>query len=141
MSEAFQNLQALVTENKLYLRQKLRMEEICLKIQTNPRCLGVLLKRHGFRNFAHFVNHFRVMEAARMMVSNEYEVYTIEAIAVMAGFANRQNFYNAFERIVGVKPAVYRTSKSRLQSLNNGIYEMGVLAQCDESEVNFVVLP
>ena len=115
MPVTYQNLQALITEDKLYLRQKLRMEEICLKIQTNPRSLGVMLKRHGFRNFAHFVNHFRVMDAARMMASDEYDVYTIEAIANMAGFANRQNFYNAFERIVGVKPAVYRATKSRLQ--------------------------
>ena len=115
MCQTFQNLQSLVSKEKLYLRQKLKLEEICMHIHTNPRTLGALLKDHGFRNFAHFVNHFRVMDAARMMASEVYDVYTIEAIAIMAGFANRQSFYNAFERIVGVKPAVYRATKSRLQ--------------------------
>lgn len=113
MTDIFQILKEVFHSEKLYLLQKLKTEDICKRMGTNQRTLNIILKCHGFRNFAHFVNHFRVLEAKKMMECDAYRIYTIEAIAVMSGFSNRQNFYNVFERIVGVRPAVYRASKRR----------------------------
>ena len=115
MTDIFQILMEVFQREKLFLRHKLKAEDICERMCTDQPTLRIILKRHGFRNFAHFVNYFRVMEAQKMMECNTYRIYTIEAISAMAGFANRQNFYNAFEKIVGVKPAVYRAAKSRSQ--------------------------
>jgi len=57
-----------------------------------------------------------------MLTSEAYEVYTIEAIAEMAGFVNRQNFYNSFEKIVGVKPSKYRSSfQQSLKDVSNDL--------------------
>ena len=113
MSDVFDLLHSMVQNEKLYLQRKLRVAFLCGRLQQSPRALNAMLKNRGFQNIAHFINHFRVKDAAVMLSSREYDLYTIEAIAEMAGFANRQNFYNAFERIVGVRPAVYRASKRR----------------------------
>ena len=116
MSDVFDLLHFMVQNEKLYLQRKLKVAFLCGRVRQSPRTLKAILKNRGFQNIAHFINHFRVKHAAVMLSSTEYDLYTIEAIAEMAGFANRQNFYNAFERIVGVKPAVYRV----LRRKNNG---------------------
>ena len=43
-----------------------------------------------------------------MMAAYECNIYSLEAIAEMAGFGTRQAFYNAFEKIIGMKPAKYQ---------------------------------
>jgi AraC-like DNA-binding protein len=65
-------------------------------------------EKYGFRNFSHFVNYYRVEEAKRMMACELFDIYTLEAIANMAGFGTRQAFYNVFEQLNGMKPACYR---------------------------------
>ena len=113
MSDVFDLLHSMVKNEKLYLQRKLRVAILCRRVRQSPRALSAILKNRGFQNIAHFVNHFRVNDAAGMLSSKKYDFYTIEAIAEMAGFANRQNFYNVFEGIVGVRPAVYRAAKRR----------------------------
>jgi AraC-like DNA-binding protein len=91
-----------------HLDSGLRKEQICLRLRTSPSSLLKALKKEGFRNFPHFINHYRVEEAKKMMSQEAFQVYTLEAIADMAGFGTRQGFYNVFERMVGMKPARYR---------------------------------
>jgi len=98
----------LLTQKKLFLCKELKMEQVCNMLEVKPYSLSKALKKQGFCNFAHFINHFRVEEAKRMMATHEFNIYTLEAIADMAGFGTRQAFYNAFEKIIGVKPARYR---------------------------------
>ena len=43
-----------------------------------------------------------------MKAAYEFDIYTLEAIAEMAGFGNRQALYNAFEKLTGMKPALHR---------------------------------
>lgn len=48
-----------------------------------------------------------------MLEREEFDIYTIEAIAEKAGFGTKQRFYNAFEQQTGVKPMYYRQSMRR----------------------------
>lgn len=108
MSVAFHIIQELVLKERLFLRHKLKLEEICRRLNTNPRALNAALKQHGFHNFAHFLNYFRVEEVKKMMAEDAFHVYTLEAIAAMAGFGTRQAFYNTFEKLTGQRPGRFR---------------------------------
>ncbi len=107
-SELFVRVSELFRRERCYLNPGLRLEQICVRLQITPVSLLKALKKQGFRNFSHFVNHYRIKEAKRMMASEAYDIYTLEAIAEMAGFGTRQAFYNAFEQLSGMKPACYR---------------------------------
>jgi AraC-like DNA-binding protein len=107
-SELFVRVSELFRRERCYLNPGLRLEQICVRLEITPAALLKVLKKQGFRNFSHFVNHYRVKEAKRMMASEAYDIYTLEAIAEMAGFGTRQAFYNAFEQLSGMKPAYYR---------------------------------
>lgn len=76
-------------------------------IGTNTRYLSAGIRLHYQCNFAELVNRLRVDEA-KQMISNSECTMTMEDIAFSAGFANRQSFYTAFARYVGVTPKEYR---------------------------------
>ncbi len=114
--ESFSRIHQFFVDEKPFKDQNLKLDDVCERLQTNPRAFSAVLKKEGFRNFAHFVNQYRVEEARNLMDADENDIYTIEAIAEMAGFGTRQSFYNTFEKVTGVKPAYYRTSLRQKQN-------------------------
>jgi AraC-like DNA-binding protein len=109
----FKQVDALLRQERYFLNPSIKKEQICTLLKTNPISLVQALKKQGFRNFSHFINHYRVEEAKRMMISDAYDIYTLETIANMAGFGTRQAFYNVFEQLSGMKPASYRRLAKR----------------------------
>lgn len=76
-------------------------------IHTNTRYVSAAIRLHYGCNFAELVNKLRVDEAKRMIGDAECTM-TIEDISYSAGFANRQSFYTAFTKYVGMTPKEYR---------------------------------
>lgn len=76
-------------------------------INTNTRYLSAAVKLHYGCNFSELVNKLRV-EDAKLMLSDPECTMTMEDISYSAGFANRQSFYTAFAKFVGVTPKEYR---------------------------------
>ena len=106
--DLFLSATRLLLQEKLFLQKDLKLETLCNLLGVTPYAFGKALRHHEFCNFSSFVNHFRVEEAKTRMASSEYDMYTLEAIAEMAGFGTRQAFYNAFEKMTGMKPARYK---------------------------------
>ena len=108
-TDLFLKLNEIFREERIFLNPSLKLAQICDCFQISSKTLGRVLKKKGYRNFTHFVNHHRIEEAKKMMATSEHDIYTLEAIANMAGFGTRQAFYTAFVQITGVKPARYRS--------------------------------
>ena len=60
------------------------------------------------------VNEFRIKEAMYMLKDRRYLNMTIEEIALAVGFQNRQCFYVAFYKRVGITPREYRISNMEM---------------------------
>lgn len=86
-------------------------------LQVTDKELTQALREHRTRSFNSFVNLFRVEEVKRRMEDPNSNHFTIEALALEAGFGSRQNFYKVFESMTGVKPSHYR---ARFQDDANG---------------------
>ncbi len=65
-------------------------------------------------NFNNFINQYRITEDCKLMSSSENDNYSIEGIANLCGFVNRQTFYSAFKKNVGVTPSFYLKSISKM---------------------------
>ena len=59
-------------------------------------------------NYSQMVNEFRIKEAMYMLKDRRYLNMNIEDIALAVGFQNRQCFYVAFYKRVGITPREYR---------------------------------
>jgi len=107
-TDLFIRLNEIFREERIFLNSSLKLAQICDCFQISSKTLGRVLKKKGYRNFTHFVNHHRIEEAKRLMAITEHDIYTLEAIANMSGFGTRQTFYAAFVQMTGLKPARYR---------------------------------
>ena len=68
----------------------------------------MVINRHFGVNFYEFINQYRVDEAKRMLVSEDYKNTTITDIYLMVGFNSKSVFYTFFKKKVGMTPSQYR---------------------------------
>jgi len=107
-TDLFLRLCGYVEEHQSYLNTKVKVDDIATAIHSSQREISIVLKHHKNQNFNSFINHYRVEEVIRIINDASNDHYKLESIAKMAGFGSKQSFYNTFESIVGVKPALYR---------------------------------
>jgi AraC-like DNA-binding protein len=106
----FQDIKDYFEREKPYLDPDIRVEQVAEQLGVSQRQITSSLKLQNIRNFNHFINHYRIEEARKLLENPEYDALTIETIAEKSGFGSKQSFYNAFELHTGVKPAFYRQS-------------------------------
>lgn len=58
--------------------------------------------------YVEVVHGYRVKDAMRHLRDKRFEVYSVDDIGEMVGFGNRQSFFSAFKKIVGMTPEKYR---------------------------------
>lgn len=93
---------------KPYLNPKLKVQDVALYLELTDKEISAAIKLTGDTNFAAFTNKYRVETARKLFEDSSLNHLKLEVIAEMAGFGNRQNLYNAFEQVTGVKPGFYR---------------------------------
>lgn len=95
--------------SKPYLNPNISLHKVALSIDINPIELSQVINEMIGQNFNDYINTFRVNEAKSILASPEYEKFTIETIAKMAGFNSKSTFYSAFKRNLGVNPKEFIT--------------------------------
>ncbi|CAL2083848.1 helix-turn-helix domain-containing protein [Tenacibaculum sp. 190524A02b] len=110
-NEMLAKLQLLMTTEKLYKNSSLKLEDVALKLGVSKHQLSQVLNEYTGKNFTQYINAYRIEEAKVLIVENDK--FTLEAIGKEAGFNSKTTFYNAFKKIEGVTPAVYKKQHKR----------------------------
>ena len=76
----------------------------------NTRYFSITMNRRFHCNFATFLNKLRVEEAMTRMADARFDDVSLQDLAGMVGFASRQSFINAFQKVQGVTPSEYRAT-------------------------------
>jgi len=98
----------LMSLEKLYLNKELTVYTLAKAAGTNSKYLRLTIKNKFERNFAHYVNSYRIREAKRLLVDSEQDLYNIEYIGEMSGFKSKSSFYTAFKKQTGLTPQTYK---------------------------------
>lgn len=101
-----QKLETLMREEKLYCDEDLQIKTVAEAMELRPNQLTYLLNHVYEKNFASFVNEFRVNEAKRMLL--EETDRTVLSIGFAVGFNSKAAFYRAFQGFTGKTPQNYR---------------------------------
>ena len=59
-------------------------------------------------NYTSFINKYRVEEAMSILTDKRYQDLRIDEVSDMVGFSNRQSFYAAFYKFIGITPKDYK---------------------------------
>ena len=104
----YQRILALLQEDKLYTRSRLKAEDLADRVGMSPRKLTAVLRAQGEDGFNALLNRFRIAEATRLMEDPESHILKLDTLAERCGFNSRQHFYRVFEQVTGVNPGYYR---------------------------------
>jgi len=101
---------AYVESEKPYQESELTLPDLADQVKIQPHYLSQIINQQLNCTFLDFINGYRVEAAKKMLRSDDYDHYTILAIAYEAGFNSKTAFYSAFKKNVGTTPSGYRKS-------------------------------
>ncbi|MGI6222034.1 MAG: helix-turn-helix domain-containing protein [Prevotella sp.] len=78
-------------------------------INSNPKYVSQVINDTYGKNFKTFLNEYRIHLACQRLADEDYmRLHTLSALATEVGFNSHNTFTNAFKRITGMTPSVYR---------------------------------
>ena len=98
----------IVVAQKKYKDPDYSAKQLAKDLDTNTRYLSAVVNSRFGQNYSCLLNEYRVKEALHLMLDKRYANKTMEDISIMVGFSNRQSFYAALYKNVGVTPNTYR---------------------------------
>lgn len=105
--ELFAKLTILFERQKIYLNPNLKLGDIAKKLKTNSKYLSQVVNNQTNNNLIHYVNLYRIEEAKRKIISDEYLHLTTYGVAQTCGFKNKSTFYKVFKEITNMTPKDY----------------------------------
>lgn len=92
-----QRIRESVEGQQVYLQPDLTLDSLSQYVGIHPKTLSLLINQHFCLNFNDFINQYRVQEAQRRLVSQQYAHLTIEGIGQEVGFNSKTTFNRAFK--------------------------------------------
>lgn len=98
----------LLQVKKLYREPGITARKIAEMLGEDHRSISAALAIVGDENFLTLLSRLRVREACRLLRDPKFDTWSAEEIGLRSGFASRQAFYLAFNRVTGTTPRQYR---------------------------------
>ncbi|WP_299435739.1 helix-turn-helix domain-containing protein [uncultured Aquimarina sp.] len=104
----YKELEFLMKEAKLYRDPNLGLDSVAGKLKISSNYLSQLVNKLTGKNFADYINTFRVEDAKLKLRNINFINYTIVGIALESGFNSKSTFYSSFKKMTGISPSSYR---------------------------------
>lgn len=102
-------IEKLVAGERLFLEQGLTIAKLSVAAKLPEHRLRRLINQHmGYRNFADFLNRYRIEEAKRLLANAENRHVQVLVIAMDLGYGSLGPFNRAFKARTGQTPTEYR---------------------------------
>ena len=103
----YNRLKELVGEEALFLDPNLTLKSVADRLGTNTKYLSQVVNRYAGCNFQYFINKYRIEEAKKKIISEEYKNLTLYGIGLQCGFKNKSTFYKVFKELTELTPKDY----------------------------------
>lgn len=110
--ELYDKIMNIVVFQKKYRDPDYSAKELAQELKTNTRYLSAVINSRFGMNYSCLVNEYRIREAQHLLTDKRFADKNVEEISSMVGFSNRQSFYAAFYRVIGITPKAYRQKYS-----------------------------
>jgi AraC-like DNA-binding protein len=115
---ALDTVEAFMAAHRPFLRSELTLAELALQVGLPPRRLSQLVNQGRGRNFADWVNHYRIEEAKRLLADPASGIRSVLDAMYASGFNSKSSFNTLFKASTGVTPTEFmraRRSETRAQ--------------------------
>ncbi|MBT1687166.1 helix-turn-helix domain-containing protein [Dawidia soli] len=98
----------LFEQQAAYLDRELTLKRAAAQLSVNARDLSQAINEQEGKNFAEFVNHYRIAKAKTMLADSAYAHEKVASIAYDCGFGTVTSFNVAFKAATQMTPTQYR---------------------------------
>lgn len=105
--DIIKNLEVLMIDEKIFLDNSLKIDQLAKRLNTNRYYLSVIIKEISGLNFCNYINKYRVDEFINNFESSTNQNLSIEGIANNVGFKSKSSFYSAFKKFHSCTPIQY----------------------------------
>ena len=106
--ECITKLKYLMEIEKVYCDADITLQSLAEKMSIAPHLLSQLLNEKMDRNFADFINQYRIEEAKNILKTPRGAQRKISTVAIEVGFNTMAAFYNAFKKHTNMTPTRYK---------------------------------
>ena len=106
--ELYNKILNIIVVQKKYKDADYSAKDLAKELKRNTRYLSAVVNSRFGMNYCSLVNEYRIKDALHLLTDKRYADKNVEEISDMVGFANRQSFYAAFFKNVGITPRKYR---------------------------------
>jgi len=107
-----ERLEELIRVRKIYLEPSLTLEVLANEVAVSPRTLSTILNKHYGYNFFEYINTYRIEEAKKLLVSDEYQNATMLDIMYKVGFKSKATFNNFFKKMEAMTPREFKKNNA-----------------------------
>ena len=111
--EIFDQITALLEEEKVYLNPQLSISDFTERIGTNRRYVSEAVNQCSNMNFMNLINSYRIKYACNSIMES---TKPIKQIMLESGFSSESTFFRAFKTITGITPKEFATQAKKLNS-------------------------
>jgi AraC-like DNA-binding protein len=108
--ELHEKLKRLMTEDALYKKSDLSINDLSSKLGVHPNYLSQIINQKEEKNFYDFVNTYRFEEFKRLIAMKKNQQYTLLSLAYDCGFSSKSSFNRYFKKATGQTPSEYSSS-------------------------------
>jgi AraC-like DNA-binding protein len=102
-----ESVEAYMQERRPFLRPELTLAELAAAVGLPPRRLSQLVNRGRGRNFADWVNHYRLEEVQRLLADPAGGARSVLDAMYAAGFSSKSTFNALFKASTGLTPTEF----------------------------------
>ena len=111
-----EKLDHLMKSEKVFLNCELGLPQLAKMLAISSHQLSFLINKGYDKNFFQLINHFRVEEAKKLLISDTYNTLSVVGIAFESGFKSKTTFNTTFKKITGMSPTEFRQTHPKAEN-------------------------
>lgn len=109
--ELIQRIDGYMQATECFKEKSIKVHSLAKRLGVPAYKLSQILNAHYQKSFSDFINFYRIAYIKAKLNDAEFlQSYTMEALALQAGFASRSGFYKAFKKLEGINPKDYQSA-------------------------------
>jgi len=107
LNEIFKNISHKILIQELYLNKSFKLIWLSDKLDIKQKHITLAISENGFENFSSYANHFKINKSKQLIKVGYLDDFSIDALALAAGFNATNSFYRIFKSSTGLTPRRY----------------------------------
>lgn len=101
-------LSAIFKTEELFIDPNLKIQDVASKLGVSQKVMRAYFNESLKESFVDYVNRYRVNKFKELLMSSDNSIYSIDAIAIDAGFKSKSTLYRVFRKHEGITPNEYK---------------------------------